>query len=244
MRKMPSRAATFLYGKNSVYERMRFNPKSIKQIFLKEGFDDSRITDIIRTHRMNCKTISLREFSKVMHSSDAQGVVAEIETFKYKDFNDVLHLQEKPILIFLDHIYDPQNLGVILRVTACFGRFVVIIPKHDACEVTDSVLHVASGGENYTPVCMVGNVVQSLELAKKVGYWIVGTGVGVGEDITKTKLPYPLGVVMGSEGKGIRPGVKAHIDKEVFIPMKGAHLSLNVAVACAVLCYEAQKQKE
>ena len=82
------------------------------------------------------------------------------------------------------------------------------------------------------------------ETAKKEGYWIVGTIVEGGENLHDCKLPYPLGIVMGSEGKGIRQGLRGHIDKAVYIPMSGAKLSLNVASATAVICYEAQKQAE
>jgi len=242
MNKKSSKAATFLYGKNSIRERLQSHPKTIIQIFLRDGFDDKYIIDMIKRERVDHKVVSLKEFSRLQHNADAQGIIARIHPFQYTDFEQIINTPHKPILIFLDHLYDPQNLGVILRISACFGKFVLIIPKHDACEVTDAVLHVACGGENFTPVVMVTNINQSLELAKKAGYWIVGAVVGAGEDITQVKLPFPLGIVMGSEGKGIRPGVKAHLDKEVFIPMKGAQLSLNVAVACAVLCYEAQKQ--
>ena len=173
-------------------------------------------------------------------------IIARVERFKYTSYADLLSLppNKQPTLIFLDRIYDPQNLGAIIRTTACFGGFSVIIPKFKACQVNETVLHVASGGENYIPVSMVSNISNSIIAAKKQGYWIMGAEVNdeAGE-IAGTSLPAPLGLVFGSEGKGIRYGVRRHLDIRVHIPMGGAKLSFNVAMACAIFCYEISKQK-
>jgi 23S rRNA (guanosine2251-2'-O)-methyltransferase len=244
MDKKVSKSASSLYGKNSVLERLRHDPRTINEISVTENFDNEEALRLISENRISCRTVPQKEFSKMRFALDAQGVIAKIRPFEYVDFDAIVAAVPKKVIIFLDHLFDPQNLGVIIRTAACFGNFALVIPKHEACEVTESVLHVACGGENFISVARVTNLTQALETAKKEGYWIVGTIVEGGESLHDCKLPYPLGIVMGSEGKGIRQGLRGHIDKAVYIPMSGAKLSLNVASATAVICYEAQKQAE
>ena len=119
----------------------------------------------------------------------------------------------------------------------------MVIPKHDSCQINETVLHVASGGENFVPVSMVTNLSAALIEAKKEGFWAVGAVVDGGEDINKATLVFPLCLVLGSEGKGIRPGLAKQLELKVKIPMVGASLSFNVAMACAILSYEITKQK-
>lgn len=127
---------------------------------------------------------------------------------------------------------------------ACFGGFAIIIPEFGACEVNETVLHVASGGENYISIAMVSNLSKSIIAAKEYGYWIVGADVSdEAEDINEVSLPFPLGFVLGSEGEGIRYGVQKHLDIKVRIPMRGANLSFNVVVACAIFCHEIIKKQ-
>jgi 23S rRNA (guanosine2251-2'-O)-methyltransferase len=104
-------------------------------------------------------------------------------------------------------------------------------------------MHVASGGENFVPVSQVTNLSAALLKAKKAGYWAVGTVVEDGADLNKVSLPFPLALVLGSEGKGVRYGIQKHLDMKVTLPMKGAQLSFNVAMACAIFCHEISKQR-
>ncbi len=233
----------FLYGKNSVFERLKVNPQSIKKIFLEENFSAPHIEELIKSKKIIVKRVSKRELSRIKHADSLQGIVASVERFDYADLEDLLnrHKDEQLSLIFLDRVFDPQNLGAIIRTTACFGGFAVVIPGHKACEVTETVLHVASGGENFTPVAMVSNLTNALLSAKKKGWWIVGAVAKGGEDINSVSLPFPLCFVLGSEGKGIRYGIEKHLDIKTHIPMQGAPLSFNVATTCAIFCYEISK---
>jgi 23S rRNA (guanosine2251-2'-O)-methyltransferase len=237
-----------LYGKNSVLERLKANPKSIKKVFLQDNLDSPYIEKLIKSNHIALERLFSAELFKIKRAENLQGIIAEVENFKYETFNNLLNQpNSKPqssTLIFLDRVYDPQNLGAIIRTAACFGGFAVIIPKFKACEVTEATLHVASGGENYIPVSMVSNLSNAIIAAKKRGYWIVGAEArSEAENITEVSLPFPLGIVLGSEGEGIRYGVQKHLDKKVRIPMRGAELSLNVTMACAIICYEISKQK-
>ena len=236
----------FLYGKNSVRERLRSKPRSIKKIYLEEGFSDEPIERLVRTTKVSCKIVSKKELYRIKRADSLGGIVAEAEEFKYADFEDLLRESDNKKLsfVFLDRIFDPQNLGAMIRTAACLGNLAIIIPRHKACAVTDSVLRVASGGENYTPVSMVSNLTNAILKAKKNGHWIVGADVNEGKDIQGLSLPFPLSLVLGSESKGIRYGVDKHLDLKVRIPMAGASLSFNVAIAFAIFAYEITKQKQ
>ncbi|MFC1709936.1 23S rRNA (guanosine(2251)-2'-O)-methyltransferase RlmB [Candidatus Omnitrophota bacterium] len=239
-----TKVSTLLYGKNSVLQRLKRNPKSIRKIFLNDIFNDAYLLTIATRKKIPLVRLNRNEFLRVKKADSLQGIIAEVEKYSYVPFKELLadSVDKKTTLIFLDSISDPQNLGSIIRTAACFGDFAVVLPKHDACEVNDTVLHVASGGENFVSVSMVPNLSSAIINAKKVGYWIAGTVVEGGEDIKKTLLPFPLCFVLGSEGKGIRKGLHNQIDLKVSLPMK-APLSFNVAISCAILCYEISKQR-
>jgi len=235
----------YLYGKNSVLERLKGNPESIRQIFIQDNFKSPEIIGLIKSMKTPFKTVSEKELLRIKRADRLQGVVAEIDNYVYTPFDDFLHGDTKNALslIFLDGLNDPHNLGSIIRISACFSGFAIIIPEHASCEVNDTVMHVASGGENFVPVSKVTNLSSALIKAKKAGYWTAGTIVEGGQDINKTSLPFPLCLVLGAEGKGIRYGIQKHLDLKVTLPMKGAQLSLNVAMAYAVFAHEIAKQK-
>lgn len=237
--------SAYLYGKNSVIERLRCNPSSIKRIFLQDNFRAKSIINAIDREGIPVKRVSEKELLKIKRADRLQGIVAEAEKFRYREFKDLISPEnrERPSIIFLDNLNDPHNLGVIIRIAACFGGFAVVIPERNSCDVNDTVLHVASGGENYVSVSMVGNMSRSLSEAKNSGYWAVGTVVEGGEDINNTSLPFPLCLVLGSEGKGIRHGLLKQLDMKVTLPMKGAKLSFNVAMSYAIFGHEITKQK-
>ena len=235
----------FLYGKNSVFERLKNNPQTIKKIFLKNDFNLPEIEKLIKISKIPVERISQDKLWRIKPVS-CGGIIAAADNFQYSYFEDLIlkPKAEALALIFLDRIFDPQNLGAIIRTAACFGSFGIIIPKHKACEVTDTVLHVASGGENYVPIAKVSNLTNTLLKAKEAGWWAIGTTTSGGTDISAGKLSYPLCLILGSEGKGMRYGLSKHIDLALNIPMPGARLSFNVTAACAIFCYEIIRQKK
>lgn len=236
-----------LYGKNSVLERLKANPGSISKIFIRENFDGPEILGLIAEKQIPVATVSSKELSGLKPEKDLQGIVAKISRFEYSDFNELIKMpeQRRLNLVFLDRLSDPHNLGVIIRTAACFGGFGIIIPRHNACEVTDAVLHVASGGENYVPVCVLTNLSSAIIKAKDNGYWIMGGVVDSdAQYLNEISIPFPLGLVLGSEGEGIRYGIEKHIDIKARIPMRGAELSFNVAMASAIFCYEISRQRQ
>lgn len=236
----------YLYGKNSIVERLKANPESIKKIFLQDNFNAPHIVKLIRSANIPVNRVKEKELLRIKRADRLQGIVAEADIYKYTRFEELLNKSgdKKLSFIFLDGLHDPHNVGSIMRIAACFDGFAIVIPEHGSCEINETVLHVASGGENFVPVSMVTNLLAALIKAKKKGYWVVGTVVEGGVDINKITLPFPLCLVLGGEGKGIRYGIQKHLDLKVSLPMTGAQLSFNVAMASAIFAHEIAKQRE
>ena len=242
---MAKKHSTYLYGKNSVLERLKANPGSIRQVYVQDNFRAPDILEAIRYAKVQLKTVSEKDLLRIKHADRLQGIIAETEKYRYLPFEELLSDDiDKKSLIFLDGLNDPHNLGSIIRIAACFGGFAIVIPEHSSCEVNETVIHVASGGENFVPVAQVTNLSAALLKAKKSGYWAVGTVIDGGQDMNSVSLPFPLCLVLGAEGKGIRYGIEKHLDMKISLPMEGAQLSFNVAMACAIFSYEITKQRE
>lgn len=235
----------YLYGKNSVLERLNTYPEGIHRIYIQDNFNAPEIMNLIRKARIPVVETDEKGLLRIKRADRLQGIVAEVDKYRYTLFEELLQhsIENNFSLLFLDNLNDPHNLGSIMRIAACFGGFAIVIPEHGSCEVNETVIHVASGGENYVKVSMVTNLSQALLNAREAGFWAVGTVVEGGEDINEVSLPFPLCLVIGSEGKGVRYGIQKHLDLKVTLPMKGAQLSLNVAMACAIFCHEIVKQR-
>lgn len=236
-----------LYGRNPVLERLKSNPKSIKKIFLEEGQKDaSYIKAKARQWGIPLVYVPRSKMIKAARSLNAQGLLVEIADFAYCPYEELLPVarQKNRSLVFLDGINDPQNLGSIIRGLACLGGFSLVLPSHDSVDVTEAVLRVASGADNFIAVAKVNNLSWAIRLAKDSGFWIAGTVVEGGKDLREISLPFPLALVMGSEQRGIRDVIKKQLDLELSLPMSHPRLSLNVAQAAVIFCYEISKQKK
>jgi len=234
-----------LFGKNPVIERLRTNPSSVRKIYIQPGV--SGVANIIKKARLNnipVFSMPKTKMNKVGRNKNTQGIMVDVADFDYLEYDDLLEnaLKKKRCLLFLDGLKDPQNLGAIIRSVACLGKFSLILPTHESVSVTEAVLRVASGGDNYVQVSRVGNLVNAIKKAKGEGFNIAGTVVREGKGLWEDVLPFPLGVVIGSEQKGIRDVVKKQLDLEITIPMAADTMSLNAAHATTVICYEVVRQ--
>jgi 23S rRNA (guanosine2251-2'-O)-methyltransferase len=235
----------YLYGKNSIMERLKANPGSIKSVYIQENFSNPQILHMFKLNRIPYRLVREKELSRIKHADRLQGIVAEVSRFEYTPFENIISPDnpKRPCLLFLDDINDPHNLGSILRIAACFGGFAVVLPRHSSCGVNDTVMHVASGGENFTPVASVSNTLNAIMKARSSGYWISAAVVEGGHDIGSFEAPFPLALVLGSEGSGIKQAILRHVDLHITLMMRGEPLSLNVAMAGAVFCYEISRQR-
>lgn len=235
-----------LYGKNPVIERIKQNPETIRKIYIEERHPDgSYVRRKAQKWKILVLTVPKSKIQKIARNLNAQGIVAEVAGFEYTDYAELLDkaLNKKWSLLFLDGLNDPQNLGTIIRSLGCLGHFAIVLPKSGSVSVTESVTRIACGGENYVAIAQVSNLVNAIKKAKEAGYWIAGTSVGEGESIFDVQFNFPIGFVIGSEQKGIRPITVKHIDTLVTIPMLNQRMSFNAAHAATLVCYEIIRQK-
>ena len=235
-----------LYGRNSVSERLKVNPETIHHVLIDKSQDVKGLEQLCKLKRIPIRYLSERDFEKISRNIRAQGIIADVEKFYYTTLDAILSLPQEKLttLLFLDSLNDPQNFGSILRSAACFGGFAIVLPKHDSVEITEAVLRVASGGENYVSITQVTNLSSAINEAKQCGYSIAGAMVGGGQALPKVHFTFPLGLVIGSEAKGIRHGLLKQLDVTFTIPIQRAGLSFNAAIASGIVCYEVCRQRK
>ena len=235
-----------LYGKNPVLERIKSNPKSIRNVLIEEGHAEAGyVFKKCRQHNIPVSTVPYTKIQKLAHNVNTQGIVADVEGFAYCDINELIEraLEKKRSLIFLDYLTDPQNLGGIIRTAGSLGNFDIVLPSSESVGVTESVLRVSCGGENHLSISRVSNLANAIQKAKDAGFWIIGTAVKESKTLHDVQMQFPLGLVLGSEEKGVREVIRKKLDCEVTIPMKQERMSLNVAHAASILCWEIQRQR-
>lgn len=236
-----------LYGKNPVLERIRSAPDSIKKLYLQKRTDLSEIAREAKKAGLTFESVDRAWLDRKCADAHTQGVFAEIKEFEYTPFSAVLAecLDNVSVPVFLDGVTDPQNLGSVIRNLACLGGFSLVLPKHDSAHVNETVLRVACGGENHIKIASITNIAVEVKRLKEKGVWIAGAMADPdSRDMLEADLIFPMAVIIGSEGKGIRPGLRKLLDAGLSLPMKGAGLSYNAAVAAALFCYEITRRKK
>ncbi|GIO15274.1 23S rRNA (guanosine(2251)-2'-O)-methyltransferase RlmB [Cohnella xylanilytica] len=176
-----------------------------------------------------------------------QGVVAQAAAVSYAEVDDMLELAaergEAPLLVLLDEVEDPHNLGSILRSADCTGAHGVIVPKRRSASLTAVVAKTSAGAVEHVPVARVANLAQTIDKLKEAGVWIAGADAAATQSAYKANLTGPLAIVIGSEGKGISRLVREKCDFLISLPMFGKVNSLNASVAAGVILYESVRQR-
>lgn len=236
-------------GKNAVLECLRAN-KAVFKLFVAQSFKDDKNNDVLYLAKKNNIKFEFSDKSSLDNLCDNahhQGYVAQIEDFTYSSVEDILKLAsdkgEQPFLVILDGVEDPHNLGSVLRVCECAGVHGVIIPKHRACVVNETVAKTSAGALTYMKIAKVTNINQEIEKLKKEGVWVYAIELG-GTDLYKQNLQGSIALVIGSEGYGISQLTKKCCDAVLTLPMFGKVNSLNASVACGVAVFEAIRQKK
>lgn len=237
-----------LEGRNAVLEAIKLD-REILEIFVLSTAKEQALQEIqqsAKTRRIPVRTVDKRKLDQMSKTSHHQGVIALVPEYAYAQLEEVLHKgrqMKDPLLVILDGIEDPHNLGSVLRSAEVFGAIGVVIPKRRAVGVTPTVAKVASGALEHMPVVQVPNLTDAIKRLKKDGYWVAG---GAGESSSKVmdqSLTGPMVLVIGSEGKGISRLVREQCDYLVQIPMAGRTGSLNASVATGILLYEIFRQR-
>jgi 23S rRNA (guanosine2251-2'-O)-methyltransferase len=183
-----------------------------------------------------------RELSDAAETRDHQGVVAWTEPYKYADGWE-LAAQERPLLVCLDRVTDPHNLGAVCRSAEGAGATGVVVPAHGSATVTPAVAKASAGAVEHLPVAVVHNLARYLAEIKRPDLWIYAAAGDAGQKLWETDFRGGTVLVLGAEGKGLRPLVRRTCDDAVSIPLAGRIESLNVSVAAALLLYEARRQR-
>lgn len=238
-----------LYGLHAVREALKAANRPLQRVLVLRT--DKQFTDIVqlaRSRRIPIHVQPIASLDRLVPSGKHQGVVAVTSARAYQTEESILaraaQRHEAPLLVILDGVEDPHNLGAVLRTAEGAGAHGVIIPERRAAGLTPVVAKVSAGAIDHIPVARVTNISRSIESLKAAGVWIYGVTPSAKKIYTDLNLREPIGLVLGGEGPGIRPGVLQHCDDCVRIPLKGRVQSLNVSAAAAIVLYEAVRQRD
>lgn len=231
-----------IYGKNPVIEAI--NAKKALKVFLVHNFNDQKVINLIKDNKLPVVNISPNEMEKMCDGGVHQGLAAELKPYQTVSLEEIIikaNKKNKKIIVMLDNINDPHNLGAILRSADVFEAAGIVLPKHNSVSLNATVAKTSAGAINYVPVAVVNNLNQAIKTLKEEGYWVVSTDGSATIDYSSIKYDFPVVVVIGSEGKGVSPLVLKNSDYIVKIPQFGHVNSLNASVAAGILLAEVHK---
>lgn len=238
-----------VYGFHAVLSRIRQHPESVQEICVDKNRADARMHDLLSVAEQKGTRVMTMERARLdglAGNSRHQGVLARVADtpMPYRDIHDVLeNLAEPALILVLDGVEDPHNLGACLRVADAVGAHAVIAPKDRAAGLNATVRKVACGAAESVPFIAVTNLARTLREMKDAGVWLIGAAAEAEHDLYSAKLTGPLAWVLGAEGTGLRRLTAETCDELVRIPMFGSVESLNVSVASGICLYEARRQR-
>ncbi len=241
-------AQEILYGLHAVREALKAGHRSLQRVLVLRT--DKQFTDLIQLARSRHIPVHVQPLSsldRLVPGGKHQGVVAYVAAQSYQSEEQILaraaERNEVPLVVILDGVEDPHNLGAVLRTAEGAGVHGVFIPERRAVGLTSVVAKASAGAIDHIPVARMTNISRLLESLKAAGVWIYGVTPSAQKMFTDVDLRGPVGLVFGGEGSGIRPGVLHHCDETIRIPMKGQIQSLNVSASAAVVLFEAVRQR-
>lgn len=237
-------------GKNAVLEALKAGT-AIEKLWIEKGAERSGIGGSIfrmaREREVKVAFAPKAVLDRESLTGRHQGFLAVAADFAYSTVEEILALArergEPPFVVLLDGVEDPHNLGSVIRVCECAGVHGLIIPEHRSAKVNETVMRVSAGACNHVKIARTVNLTAELESLKQEGLWTAGLEAD-GEPIWGADLQGPLALVVGGEGKGIRPLVRKSCDRVISIPMRGKVNSLNASVACGIAVFEVLRRRE
>nr|WP_123043778.1 23S rRNA (guanosine(2251)-2'-O)-methyltransferase RlmB [Cohnella candidum]AYQ75698.1 23S rRNA (guanosine(2251)-2'-O)-methyltransferase RlmB [Cohnella candidum] len=237
-------------GKHPVLEALK-SGRALNKIWLSEQSQRSHIAPILEEAKAKGVVVQFadkRKLDQLVPNLPHQGVVAQAAAVSYYEVDELLarasEKGEPPLLVLLDEVEDPHNLGSVLRTADCTGVHGVIVPKRRSASLTAVVAKTSAGAVEYVPVARVSNLVQTIEKLKEAGVWVAGAAGEAPGDVYRANLTGPLAIVIGNEGRGLSRLVRESCDFLVSLPMLGRINSLNASVAAGVILYEALRQRK
>lgn len=228
----------YVYGKNVAEEILKDKTK-IKKVYMSENFNDTNITNKIQN--LDIKVLPKKELDRMIKENH-QGIIFEIKDYEYTELDELINLAN-PLIVILDHIVDPHNLGAIIRTCEAAGVDGIILPKDRSVSVNGTVMKTSVGTLENVKISMVTNLTNTIKKLKKMGFWFIGTDM---EGTNYKELDYKgkTCIIIGSEGFGMSRIVKNECDFIATIPMKGKVNSLNASVAAGIIIFEASSQRK
>ena len=239
-----------IYGVHAVRIMLERHPERVHSVHIAQQRDDPRvraIDELARRHQRPVQRVDARALKQLLGDVAHQGVAADITPLPPWSEDELLVALQKasaPLLLALDGVQDPHNLGACLRSADACGALAVIVPRDRAAQVTPTVRKVAVGAAETTPVVAVTNLVRTLRLLKQAGLWVIGADAAGDRSAHQADLLGPVVLVLGAEGTGLRHLTRQTCDFLVRLPQLGAVESLNVSVAAGMLLYEAVRQRQ
>lgn len=233
-------------GKNQVIEAIK-NNATINKVLIDQNYA-SRKDDVINLAKKNHLKVEFLP-KKVLDAKSVtahhQGYIAETVDFEYCSVEDILANanEHAPFVVLLDGIEDPHNLGAIIRTCECAGVDGIIIPKLHACQVNETVVRTSAGAISNMKIARVSNLKTAIDKLKEAGLWIYVAETG-GENIYSQNLTGAIGIVVGSEGNGVKQSLRSYCDGVVTLPLHGSVNSLNASVSAGIVIYEVLRQRE
>jgi 23S rRNA (guanosine2251-2'-O)-methyltransferase len=249
-----SSGTTMIFGLNPVLEALRAARRPIQEITIAMGAKDARLrelNELARAQNVRIHHAPRSSLDQVAGDTHHQGVVARLAAAHYADADDMLESiatrvgnNPEPLVVILDGVEDPHNLGAVLRTAECAGVDAVFVPERRAVGLTETVAKASAGAVEHMPVARVTNLARLIDQLKARNVWVVGAAADVQMNYTEWDWTRASAIVMGGEGTGLHRLVREHCDALVKIPVLGHIESLNVSVATGIVLYEAVRQRE
>ena len=233
-------------GKNAVLECIE-GAATVDKVLILKSTNEQHLVQRIKQSGVTYQFVDRAALDRLSKSNNHQGFIAFVTDYNYYSLDDIIEGAYKkgsqPIILILDGVEDPHNLGNIIRTAECMGVDGILIPKNRAVSVNETVVRVSAGATAHIKICKVTNINQEIEILKEKGFWIFCAEAG-GMNVTQTNFTGPIALVMGGENTGVRHLTRQLCDGLVSIPMFGKVNSLNVANATAMILYEINRQRK
>lgn len=239
-----------IFGIHAVQALLERQPQRFQQVFILKGRDDRRLQPLIQALESQGITIQVATRQWLDEAAEGavhQGILALVKPgrqYQEGDLPDLLEKLDKPLLLILDGVTDPHNLGACLRSADAAGVAAVIVPKDRSAALNATAKKVACGAAETVPLIRVTNLARTMRLLQEYHIWIVGTAGEADHTLYQSKMTGGMALVMGAEGEGMRRLTREHCDELISIPMAGSVSSLNVSVATGICLFEAVRQRQ
>jgi len=249
-----SEQTDYIYGRNAVLEALA-SGKEIEKIFISFNSQGETVKEVFnkaRVAKVTCSKLDSRKFQRLEREvcprdARTQGIIAQISLVEVLSVEDLIKKSfekaENPFIIILDEITDPHNLGAIARSAECAGAGGIILPERNSAPVTPTAVKISAGALQHIPVAKSASLLRAFDVLREHDFTIIGTDISAKESYTDLIYEAPIAIVIGSEGKGMRPSLRKNCDELIKIPLAGKIGSLNASVSAGVIMFEILRQK-